>query len=428
MPIIGMTDKEARLPGIGQLRKGSPKGQNRPGRDLDYFRFTSDDQEALEAFAANYPSQPRQLRVLLPYQTGDENMQSWKESWTAGALQHRCDGQTTTLLLTRAGDYDTEPHPCPGDCKQVGRLTVILPELGRLATVTVLTTSIHDIINLTSQLRSYDLIRDDLRGVPFILQRKPKMVSVPLPDNKRTRLEKWLLSIEIAPDYVQKHLAQVEHLALPEPVMDHHTAPDVIESTAVALPDDITDPTSEPGLDEEPKEQPKEDETPRDPMTPADLAWAIQKRFEASTLRAKEDGKYYPAKYHPEWGKKTPGLVIKHLRAACKGIQGDNVYQTVLMYLASQDSATNLTAAMADVLIRWLLNGDWKAGFKGTVKAPVFEECALVYAEAIKMAPPPEQAQEPSDEPPPELEQIDFTGNLADDFPRGDDNPFDDMG
>lgn len=40
MPIKGLTD-QGRFPSIGQLRKGEPKpGGNRPGRDLDYFRFT----------------------------------------------------------------------------------------------------------------------------------------------------------------------------------------------------------------------------------------------------------------------------------------------------------------------------------------------------------------------------------------------------
>lgn len=249
MSIIGLTDQQAALPIIGVLRKGERKKGNKPGKDLTYFRFTSEDQDALGVFNQAYPDQVslRSINVFLPYKTTDENMDSWMEQWVAGGLVHRCDGKMVVLWRTDSGDYSTERHPCQGGCKQVGRLSAIIPELGRLATVTVLTTSIHDIINLTRQLRSYEPINGDLRGIPFVLTRRREKISTPSgPNGKRARREKWLLSIETQPQWTRLQLAAMEHAALPEPVK-------VIEATGwtnetpniVDLPANAIDPGSE---------------------------------------------------------------------------------------------------------------------------------------------------------------------------------------
>ena len=53
MPIKGLTDRKSlkpRLPSLGKLRKGAEKTANKPGADLAYFRFTSDNPEVVEAF------------------------------------------------------------------------------------------------------------------------------------------------------------------------------------------------------------------------------------------------------------------------------------------------------------------------------------------------------------------------------------------
>jgi hypothetical protein len=129
---------------------------------------------------------------------------------------------------------------CPGDCKQVGRLSVIIPELGRFATVTILTTSIHDVINLTRQLRSYEAINGDLRGIPFVIVRRPEAISTPSgPNGKRARREKWLLSIESQPAWTRLQLGAMKQAALPEVTGD---SVDTIDVAAIAAPfDDETE-------------------------------------------------------------------------------------------------------------------------------------------------------------------------------------------
>lgn len=257
MAIKGLTDQAAALPIIGVLRKGEKKPEtgNRPGKDLTYFRFTSDDALAVKMFSEAYPTQEelRSINVFLPFKTTDENIDSWIEEWIAGGLVHRCDGENQVLWRNASGGYETGSRPCE-NCqgKQVGRLSVIVPELGRLATVTVLTTSIHDIINLTRQLRSYEAMTGNLSGIPFILRRRKQMVSTPDDKGKRVRREKWLLSIETQPRWTMLQLTAMERNALPAvDIIDSETGE--VQPANKALPPGTFDPFSEAEYEHSPE-------------------------------------------------------------------------------------------------------------------------------------------------------------------------------
>ena len=248
MGILGLTDRPASFPQIGILRKGAPKPERGPGRDLKHFRFDSDDQNAAGAFRTVYGDEPTSIRVYLPFATANENFEAWQEHWTAGALQHRCDGEMCVLWLN-GQRYSQQAVPCPhralakderDRCKPTGRLKVVIPELRRLAYVTVLTGSIHDIIALTEQITALEQLRGDLRGIPMIVRRTPREISMPSSNGKRTRVEKWLISIEAAPSWVDLQLQAQERAALPsgaaaQPLLP---APAADASSGEVWPDD----------------------------------------------------------------------------------------------------------------------------------------------------------------------------------------------
>lgn len=226
MPIAGLTDRAASFPRIGVLRKGAAKVSDRqPGKDLTHFRFDTDDDQAAAQFAEAYGAEPRAIRIYLPYDGVEENFVTWQEHWAAGGLMHRCDGVTCVMRRTANGSgYDRSPAPCPhinlpkdhrDRCKPVGRLSVIIPELKRLAYVTVLTHSIHDIISLTEQLSALSGVAGRLRGIPMILRRTEREISMPDGKGGRVRRAKWLLSIEAAPHWVGLQLEAQERAALP---------------------------------------------------------------------------------------------------------------------------------------------------------------------------------------------------------------------
>lgn len=217
--------REAAFPCVGRLRKGGKKetktitknGQQKEietyGKDLTYFRFDSDDARAVAHFRAAYGDEPVEVNVFLPHQTAAQNFSCWQEAYVAGGLTHRCDGETCVIWLDGT-KYRTDPKPCPGGCKEVGRLMVIIPELQRFAYVTVETHSVNDIIRLQENLQAVEFLRGDLRGIPFILKRTPVEISTPTPDGKRARREKWLLSIEVDPAWAALQLESMHRAAL----------------------------------------------------------------------------------------------------------------------------------------------------------------------------------------------------------------------
>lgn len=268
--------REAAFPCVGRLRKGGKKevktvtknGQQKEietyGKDLTYFRFDSDDARATAHFRAAYGDEPAQVNVFLPHQTAAQNFSCWQEAYLAGGLTHRCDGETCVIWLDGT-KYRTDPKPCPGGCKEVGRLMVIIPELQRFAYVTVETHSINDIIRLQENLQAVEFLRGDLRGIPFILKRTPVEISTPTPDGKRARREKWLLSIEVDPAWAALQLESMHRAAL---TADGVTIDESrLLTTAYIEDEDGDDEITVP--DPEPVKEPVQHRTPRPPAQAA---------------------------------------------------------------------------------------------------------------------------------------------------------------
>lgn len=221
MAIKGLTDNQAAFPQIGKLRKGGVKQKSGnkeiAGRDLTYFRFDSSDSKAAADFSAAYGSEPDTINVFLPYPETDRNFLTCKEKWTAGGLEHRCDGEFVSVLKV-GKNYQRQfakPVKCPGGCKEVGRLLCIIPELKRFAYVTAETHSLNDIANLHQQLKAVETTFGRLNSIPFVLRRRPQQISTPFGEgDRRTRVEKWMLSIEINPEWASLQIEATRVAAL----------------------------------------------------------------------------------------------------------------------------------------------------------------------------------------------------------------------
>lgn len=250
MSIIGLTGTP-RLPRIGSLRKGAVKpNEKQPGADLgEELRFVGQDDEITADWVDTFGDvKVDEIIIRLPFPTVDENWSAWKEAYVAGGMVHRCDGRTVVQMLAPDGTYDFTPRPCPGDCKPVGRLEVFVPAFQRLGTITVHTTSLHDIMNLDGCLRSLAMLVGDLTRVPFVLKRVRREISTPGSNGKRARRPAWLLHLEPSPEWVRAitaggqalaELAGSEVLALPGPtehaqLVDGGTG-EIIEGDASAV-------------------------------------------------------------------------------------------------------------------------------------------------------------------------------------------------
>lgn len=224
MPIRGLTDTVApRFPRLGKLRKGAVKPEvgNKPGADLDYFRFDGEP-DVTAAFIAAYGNQPRVLSVYLPFAGVDDCFAAWKEKWAAGGLVHRCDGQTMQIWRTPDGKYSRAAKACDGGCDEVARLEVILPELfraGHVGYVTLETHGLNDMLGIQATLNAAYTARRDLRGIEFVLRRVERDISTPGEGGKRVRRTKWIVELAPAPRWAQVQLAMAQSAAyaLPEP-------------------------------------------------------------------------------------------------------------------------------------------------------------------------------------------------------------------
>ena len=240
MGIKNMTDKGLSFPQIGIIRKGAPKEPTKPGKDLQYFRveFAENEKKSAADFLAVYKDQPRTIRIILPFNDIPRMWDAWYEAYTAGRMVARSDGETILSQCAHDGTVIVKdgievatglPKPHPQDMragndykgngvkfKAVGRLNVIIPELKRAAYLTLQTTSIHDIANISAQLAGFSALNGgQIAGIPFYLRRTPRPVSVPKPDGSRVRMLKSLVSIEADPDWVAMKLDSLKTLALP---------------------------------------------------------------------------------------------------------------------------------------------------------------------------------------------------------------------
>lgn len=247
MPIIGLTDRGVAFPEIGHIRKGGKKKPDRPGEDLHYFRIELDEREkeATELLLSTYGNEPAELPVILPFDDIDRVWDAWREAYVAGALTHRCDGEyivyainsKTGETVIRSGlDVKGQRMLCQlknyevpeRRCKPTGRLKVIVPVLKRMAYLTVHTTSMHDIANISSQLAAIkELNHGHIAGVPLVLRRRPVEISTPSGKNgQRARREKWLISIEADPEWVARSIDAMRLAAMPEVARQALPAPE----------------------------------------------------------------------------------------------------------------------------------------------------------------------------------------------------------
>jgi len=241
MPIKGLTNRKLSFPEIGSIRKGAPKGEKgQLGKDLKYFRVEFDEEEETAAAVFNkvYGDEPNEINILIPFNDIGQVFDAYLEAYTAGRMVARSDGEKFDYLIdTITGDVlvknglpykaykegmsvgsykDKNDNEVPIFCKTVGRLKVVIPELQRLAYMTVMTSSKHDISNLDAQLNALKQVNEGIiAGIPMVLRRRPKKISTPKPDGTRARYTKWMLSIEADPQWVKHKLTEFKSLALP---------------------------------------------------------------------------------------------------------------------------------------------------------------------------------------------------------------------
>jgi hypothetical protein len=245
---MAIKDLQTTKPGLaraGVIRLGYKVKKNGKEYPTPSDHFVLKDAPGVAEALGN--ERPKELRIYLPFDDIDLVLPAYHQYWVASALVCRGDGESiqyainpnTGQVVIRDGvaiadfesgktQYKAGQHmPCPGmthdlypkcqHCKPNAMLIVMLRDVPRLAYYQIATTSIHNIIGLTEQLTYIKQTIGRLQGVPFILKLAPRKISVPKSDGKgRMRTEKYLLSLEVDPEWVQSLMTAQRQLSAPE--------------------------------------------------------------------------------------------------------------------------------------------------------------------------------------------------------------------
>lgn len=253
MPITTVKSSMS-FPEAGQIRKGGAKQkQVKNGREyetvgkdlgqaLRLVVFEGRDSayitaKLLDLYGGLTTDKP--ILCMLPFQRVSECWEVWNEAYSAGRMVMRADGEHYIRLIDPESGAmvvdDGQPYkPFNGEreirytrgdrqyvlpIKPTGRLKLFLPELERFVWFTLKTTSYYDAINLEAQLGAIQNLADSLNGgscagIRFYLYRTQKDVTWNKPDGTASRVTKWLLNVEVDPEWVKSAIGRLNQFAL----------------------------------------------------------------------------------------------------------------------------------------------------------------------------------------------------------------------
>ena len=217
------TARSPRTQPIGKIFKGDRKTGNKPGANLDYFRFEAgkaSHERLTEIWEQYYGDKPTEINIFFKRNNIDKLIDDWfMEFGTGGLLKTRCDGETITEWRDERGKYYLyNPKPCrapdnPKGCDKCRASALIkfgMPEFryqGFSGNIELSTTSINDIVYLKAQLEEIttelSMVNTQLAYAPLILSRSPRTITKTTAQ-KQFRGEENLLHISLDPQFQQK--------------------------------------------------------------------------------------------------------------------------------------------------------------------------------------------------------------------------------
>lgn len=198
---------ELRLPRVGTIRKGAPKPERGPGRDLDYFRLDRAEPSIVAAWNEALGPEPKKISGILPYADPAENLNIWDELWQGKRLLWRGDGERLHVQLqgnsyVRYADGEGPAQPAAaGDTvnklkvARVSRLRLLLPQLGVAGIFEVMSSSAIDADELWANLMWIRSIVATLQGAPVTVFRAERQFNVAQADGKSMIVTKHMLHL-----------------------------------------------------------------------------------------------------------------------------------------------------------------------------------------------------------------------------------------
>lgn len=175
MPIKNLSDIR-RLPRLGKISLGIKKTSEKSGKEypheVDYFVCPSKVEEV-------YKGEPKELRIMFPVEDPDVFFQQWYKSYGFNLLKCKGDGEKAFTWDEEHGGMKEITCPCDklqkGECKKIGILQFLLPDVPGAGCWQITTSSRDSIININSSVDYIKQTCGRIRMIPLILKRIPNV-------------------------------------------------------------------------------------------------------------------------------------------------------------------------------------------------------------------------------------------------------------
>ena len=222
---------DLRLPRIGTIRKGAPKPEKGPGRDLAHFRLDRADPAVAAAWDEVFGREPKSISGILPYADPAANLEIWDELWQGKRLLWRGDGERLHVQLdgnayVRYADNSgpAQPHAAGETVERlkvarVSRLRLLLPQLRIAGIFEVMSSSVIDADELWANIMWIRSTVATLQGAPVTVFRAERQFNIPNPKGEGSMaVTKHMLHLMLDGRYLDALLPGAKAGALPGPV------------------------------------------------------------------------------------------------------------------------------------------------------------------------------------------------------------------
>lgn len=252
---------ELRLPRIGVIRKGAPKPQKGPGKDLDYFRLDRADPTVVAAWNEVLGREPKAISGILPYTDPADNLSIWDELWQGKRLLWRGDGERLHVQLNgnnyvryAPGEGPAQPA-APGESvaklkvARISHLRILLPQLRIAGIFEIMSSSTIDADELWSNLMWIRSTVPTLQGAPVTVFRAGRQFNVPQADGNTMLVTKHMLHMMLDGRYLD---ALLPAPGAPPQLAAVQPAPALPSGQVDESPDDIEDGNYDDSAEDDP--------------------------------------------------------------------------------------------------------------------------------------------------------------------------------
>lgn len=221
------TQLDLRLPRIATVRKGAPKPEKGPGKDLEYFRLDRADPSVAAAWHEVFGQQPKTISGILPYSDPAECLNIWDELWQGKRLVWRGDGERLHVKLDGSAYVRYAPGQGPAQpsaagemvgklkVSRVSRLRLLMPQLRVAGVVEIMSSSEIDADELWANLMWIKATVATLQGAPVTVFRAARQFNVPQKDGTTMPVTKHMLHMMLDGRYLDALLPVAGTLPAP---------------------------------------------------------------------------------------------------------------------------------------------------------------------------------------------------------------------